>query len=240
MKYLLLLFLLGSCMGKDVPEPFQDSAPAATSANLRYMGKYANRCHGCPQGPLSLQISENFTYSISGHLTAIGTYRWSAGGRYLLLSRKGLPQIRLSVLPDALVFESTKDTLYKLPETRHANMEIPEIPAARWTLVELNGKATRKIQQEDPFMTVSADRSFTAYAGCNSIGGKFTIKGSQIEFAEVIQTEMACADANLEGPLVQALTAADNFIVNGKMLQLRKGQSVIAKFEALPVPEKVR
>lgn len=232
--------MLASCMRKDVPEPSTDSAPAAQSANLRYMGKYGNRCNGCPQGSLSLQISENFTYSLSGHLTATGTYKWSDGGKYLLLSRKGLPQIRLSVLPDALVFDSTRDTLYKLPEIRPSHVEKTGIPAARWTLVELNGKATRKIQKEDPFMSVSADRSFTAYAGCNSIGGKFTTKGSQIQFVRVIQTEMACADANLEGPFVQALTAADNFIVNGKLLQLRKGQSVIAKFEALPAPQKLR
>ncbi len=241
MKYLILLILLSACMGKEVKNPQQPIEPAVRSENLSYLGKYDNRCEDCPQGLLTLQISENFTYLIGGQMSASGTYKWSADGKMLLLMREGLPELRLGVIPNALVFESTGDTLYKLPENGHQAAEaVATIPPTRWTLTELRGKATRKVQKEDPFMNVAANRTFTAYAGCNSIGGKFTVNGSQIKFDDVIRTEMACEGAALETPFIQALSEADNFIVNGKRLQLRRGQSVIAKFEALAQPEEVR
>ncbi len=231
MKYLLIFLLLTACQKREATV-----APAkipVKSQNLGYMGTYENRCAHCDEPKISLQISENFTYTLEGTVKSKGKYRWSADGKSLILARRGLPDVVLKVSGPALVFISTGDTLHKATEQKLPDSSAGTIPEGRWMLIELKGKATRKLQKQLPFMTVESPTQFTAFAGCNSIGGKFKVNGYSIEFYDVVQTEMACSGADLEAPFVEMFSLADNFIVNGKSLQLRKGQSVMAKFEAV-------
>ena len=75
---------------------------------------------------------------------------------------------------------------------------------------------------------------FGAYAGCNSIGGKYEYNGDKIKFFNVMATRMACAEMEIENNLIAAFDSADNFVHNDKVLQLRKGGVILAKFDALP------
>lgn len=70
------------------------------------------------------------------------------------------------------------------------------------------------------------------HTGCNSIAGKYE-KGRHDDIKyEAITTKMACMGANHEGYLLEALSGANLYMLNGQNLLLYRDNLLLAIFEA--------
>lgn len=109
----------------------------------------------------------------------------------------------------------------------------------QWKLIELNGKPiASKINGKEPFLKLQeADNQYMASAGCNGIGGQFTLsENGKIKFSQGISTMMACENMEIETQLKSILIATDNYTINGKTLSLNKGRMApLARFQAVEV-----
>jgi len=116
-------------------------------------------------------------------------------------------------------------------------METNTIAGKTWRLVELYGKAVPKtVNGKMPFLKIdSTTKRFSAWAGCNGIGGEWIEKqNGRIEFAKGLSTMMACENMEIETQLNQALVQADNYTLSGDMLSLNKARMApLARFEAV-------
>ena len=65
--------------------------------------------------------------------------------------------------------------------------------------------------------------------------GSFTLTGKKLKIGPMASTMMACTPEimQLEREFSKALTETDSYIISGDSLELRKGDTVLAKLEAL-------
>lgn len=108
------------------------------------------------------------------------------------------------------------------------------ITDTKWRLIELKGSPVpNKVNDKEPFILLQAgDNRYSATAGCNGLGGTFTLSGTNgIKFSQGMSTMMACDNMEIENGLNQALVAADNYTVKGNILSLNKGRMApLARF----------
>lgn len=107
-----------------------------------------------------------------------------------------------------------------------------------WKLVEADGQAiATPANAREVHMTLTSDgdkRMLKGHAGCNGLGGDFTLEGEKIKF-QAITTRMFCeAQMEVENLFTRMLTDADNYRIEGKTLELYKGDALLGKFEAKP------
>lgn len=114
------------------------------------------------------------------------------------------------------------------------NVNSNSITGIKWKLTELNGKPVAdKVNGKEPFLELQeTDKRYTASAGCNGIGGQFTLsENGRIKFLQGVSTMMACENMEVETQLKNALIAADNYSINGTILSLNKGRMApLARF----------
>ena len=106
----------------------------------------------------------------------------------------------------------------------------------RWKLIKLTGMDSLPDLQKDVFIQFNAaDSSFKGYAGCNNMMGKYTTNGNKLTIGPAAMTRMMCApeNMNVENGLSKAITETENFIINEDHLQLKKGNELLAEFQAL-------
>jgi heat shock protein HslJ len=108
----------------------------------------------------------------------------------------------------------------------------------KWKLVELNGKPVTNSTGKDYFINLdSKTGKFTAYAGCNSIGGVYVMKAeTKLAFSKVFLTRMACPEMDIENKFTKMLEKVDNYMIesDGKVLHFHKAKmAALAKFEAV-------
>lgn len=105
---------------------------------------------------------------------------------------------------------------------------------SKWKLVKLYGKEVGNSNKEKPMgMTFLSDGRMSAFAGCNSMGGSYTLDESKntIKFSKIMSTMMACEDMNTEKELAKILEMADNYNFDGKTLKLNKARmATLAEF----------
>jgi heat shock protein HslJ len=111
-------------------------------------------------------------------------------------------------------------------------------PEGEWRLVELEGRpALTHPDGRAPHLRFDpAEARAGGNTGCNSFGGRYTLEDGRIRFGELIMTRAACADSALneqERRFTAALEAADRVEVDGGMLSLLRGDTVLARFEAM-------
>lgn len=102
----------------------------------------------------------------------------------------------------------------------------------KWKLIELRGN---KIENNKFILDFFEENRFSAFAGCNNLGGEYKVENVfKISFSKVISTMMACEDMKTEQELSKVFEMADNYIVNGKILSLNKGRMTpLARFELI-------
>ena len=103
-----------------------------------------------------------------------------------------------------------------------------------WKLITINGKMVKQKSKKTYGMKLnSKDGKFSAYAGCNTIGGNYVMPSAfGIAFTNVISTEMACTDMNLERQFSKMLGNVDRYTLEDNILKLKKGKAaVLATFE---------
>ncbi len=106
-----------------------------------------------------------------------------------------------------------------------------------WRLSEINGNPiqTPEGSRDAHFILTSAggEKKLTGFAGCNSMGGSYTLSGNEIKFM-IYSTKMMCPSEQMviEDFLMKVLTSATEYKINGDVLELLDGQTSLADFIA--------
>ena len=110
------------------------------------------------------------------------------------------------------------------------------ITGRKWRLTEICGKPVAEIiNGKIPFILLQdTGSSYSASAGCNGLGGRFTLSGNgRIKFSQGMSTMMACDNMEVETRFKKVLEQTDNYTVNGNTLSFNKARMApIARFEA--------
>jgi heat shock protein HslJ len=110
------------------------------------------------------------------------------------------------------------------------------ITGRKWRLTELYGKpVAATINGKMPFILLQDTGSrYSASAGCNGLGGSFTLSGnSRIKFSQGMSTMMACENMEVETEFKKALEQTDNYTVSGNTMSFNKARMApLARFEA--------
>ncbi|MCP3891032.1 MAG: META domain-containing protein [Desulfobulbaceae bacterium] len=104
-----------------------------------------------------------------------------------------------------------------------------------WHLLEIDGIAVAKsANNTQPFLHLSANRSFEAYSGCNKITGGYLVKGDLFLINRNPDIRMACPKGLLlESTYIKALESSESYRVEGDLLELLdKNDQVRVKFQA--------
>ena len=109
----------------------------------------------------------------------------------------------------------------------------PTLVNTYWKLTEAGGKPVETpAQGREVHMILTSENNIKGFAGCNGLGGDYTEDGDKVDF-NTMTTRMFCElQMDVENRLTQALTEADRYLINGKTLELYKGEVLLARFEA--------
>jgi putative lipoprotein len=111
----------------------------------------------------------------------------------------------------------------------------PPLVGTRWLLRDLGGMAVSgAVDLPAAYLELRADGRYTGVGGCNHSGGSYRLDGAALHFSAGQSTLMACPPPLDEQEIrfAQALHGADNFVIDGNRLRLRRGDAVSAFFEA--------
>jgi copper homeostasis protein (lipoprotein) len=101
-----------------------------------------------------------------------------------------------------------------------------------WKLVELQGKKISGTSDTHYMALDAKEGRLSAKAGCNQIGGGYTLNGLSFKVREVFSTMMACENMGDEQALSQVLEMVDNISYTDTTLSLNKARMApLARFE---------
>jgi heat shock protein HslJ/uncharacterized lipoprotein NlpE involved in copper resistance len=232
-----------------------------TSRNsLNYIGEYQGTlpCADCAGVKTSIELAEDFSYVLTRtylgksdqKIETKGNFKWNVAGDGIILSGLDKEPNQFLVSDISLTQLDLQGrkiggklagsyVLTKMTEAQaikadgEVEKKLPQIiTGINWKLSEINGKTVAQQNGKDYFITFNDDNNFGAFAGCNRITGKYEFKDSHARMFHIISTMMACPDMKLEDEFKKALESTDNFVVNEKVLQFRKGAVNILKFDA--------
>ncbi|MGV8879843.1 MAG: META domain-containing protein [Sphingobacteriaceae bacterium] len=102
-----------------------------------------------------------------------------------------------------------------------------------WKLITVG---TMEAPQVDAYIIFGTEPGrLRGKAGCNTIGGRYQVRGAEIKITEIFGTKMACPDLEIENAFTKALEAADRYAVNKETLELFSGNNLLATLNALPL-----
>jgi heat shock protein HslJ len=114
----------------------------------------------------------------------------------------------------------------------------PTFENTHWRLAEMNGNPIITLEgSRDVHIMMSTEKGekrIQGFAGCNSLGGGYTLSGDKVKF-NIVTTKMMCADEQMavEDFLLGVLSAATSYKVNGDKLELVEGDTTLAIFKAI-------
>jgi putative lipoprotein len=103
-----------------------------------------------------------------------------------------------------------------------------------WTLTELDGQPAGGGEGRQPAtLTLEIDTPrASGFAGCNRFTGNYALQPPSLQFSGMASTRMACPEGEaLERRYLAALAATRDYRLEGKVLQLRDEQRVLARFQ---------
>lgn len=97
----------------------------------------------------------------------------------------------------------------------------------RWEVVTMRRQQKAQLENlSNVFFELKPDLTFAGKGGCNSMSGKFSVKGSSIRFHSIISTKMACDNIDKENAFFNLLQSRiSEYTYNGNELLLRDGAS---------------
>ncbi len=106
-----------------------------------------------------------------------------------------------------------------------------------WVLIELDGAAVNQGDTTKPvtlMLQASPDR-FVGSAGCNSMGGPYTLDGASLRMGPAVATRLACARGmDVEKRYLAAIDRVRGWRIAGRSLEwLDDAGAAIARFQAL-------
>ncbi|NMH29221.1 META domain-containing protein [Flavobacterium silvaticum] len=231
--------------------------PLDTTAqnSLDYLGLYKGKfpCPDCRNSEVLLELAEDFSYVFSKYgngktdnkIERKGSFKWDAEGKGIILSGFGEAYDHFLVTDQSLVavdehnIKMHQYTLKKLPEAEAETTDeapqdkkAPKLTGIHWKLTEINGKPVSIPQGNEYFIELKKDHTFSAFAGCNRMNGKYEITASKARLFQIVSTMMSCPHIEIENQMKAALESADNVVANEQVLQFRKGGTNLIKFEA--------
>ena len=71
------------------------------------------------------------------------------------------------------------------------------------------------------------------FAGCNNMGGNFTLEGNKIHFT-IFSTKMFCQDRmDIEDFFTSSLSKTETYIIKGEELSLYQGETKLITFQSV-------
>ncbi|TLP71785.1 META domain-containing protein [Maribacter sp. ACAM166] len=203
----------------------------------------------------TLNSEENSINGNSGCNTFMGTYKSDEGNR---ISFSQLASTRM-MCPDAKINESHILKVFELtdnftiqngvlslnvgsgaPFATFKKAAIENLIVEKyWKLKTLEGKDISMVDnqvREIYFTLKSQDNTVTGFAGCNTLGGEFTLEeGNRIHFSNMLTTLRVCPDVAInESEFLKVFELADNYTINNDVLSLNVGRRApLAVFEAV-------
>lgn len=204
----------------------------------------------------TLNPDGNRVNGFSGCNTFMGTYNLEEGNRIsfsqMASTRMACPDAKINESQILNIFETAdnftitngKLSLNKakrapLAEFKKGDMDNEPIVEKYWKLKTLEGKDIKmsdKQEREIFFTLKSQDNRVTGFAGCNTIGGEYTLeKGNRIRFQNMLTTLKTCPDVDFnESELLKVFELADNYTIVDDVLSLNVGRRApLAVFEAV-------
>ncbi|MDB5246934.1 MAG: protein of unknown function Meta and HslJ [Segetibacter sp.] len=119
---------------------------------------------------------------------------------------------------------SNRKALYQAAQTR-LKMSFRDTTVRDTTI------APYQYWKRTPTLTINAlNRIFTGNTGCNSLSGSFNFSDKDIQFGRnIVTSKMMCNEYD-ENVFLSALKKADNYTLNGNMLELRQGSTLLLSF----------
>lgn len=204
----------------------------------------------------NFEIETSYVGKSNDVFSDFGTYEWNQEGNTITLN--GGHDIKMFFVGENQLIQldaagnkiqgdlASKYVLQKEAQNNKANIietntlestnEITSVLAnTKWKLKKLMGRDPENKSNKDFVLVFDAEGRFSAFVGCNNLGGKYEIKeGNQILFGKVISTMMACIDMTTEQEFKKILEIVDNYTINDKKLSLNKARMApLATFEAV-------
>lgn len=126
-----------------------------------------------------------------------------------------------------------------LPEQSCVPPVDEELVNTYWKLLEIDGKPVKTPtgQKEAHMILATAETKVHGNAGCNNFFGGYEMDGESLTFGPTGATMMACQEGmDTEQAFLAVLGETDRYSISGLMLELYKGEDLLAKFEAVHLP----
>jgi heat shock protein HslJ len=110
-----------------------------------------------------------------------------------------------------------------------SGMDNASFEKTKWSLTSF-GK-TRMAVPKKAYITFNEGK-YSGYAGCNGMGGEYTVSGDTLSIKAGFSTMMACADMRLETKFRQEMEKVNTFSIKGDTLNLMHDDQSVLRFTA--------
>jgi putative lipoprotein len=183
------------------------------------------------QVPISFQVSYNpagvnpaHTYLLRANITVNGVKMFASVSAYPVITN-GAPM-------------EANIMLHRVQELTPEKSSGPKLHGTYWRLVQLNGKpAAPGMGKTQPYIRLHREQStFEGSSGCNGVVGTYLLEQNALQFTPSANTLMMCPQALMEQEqgLLAALKATSSYKIDGDILELIDGKTVVARFQAAP------
>jgi heat shock protein HslJ len=99
----------------------------------------------------------------------------------------------------------------------------------KWEVISMRRQQKAELENlSNVYFELNPDLTFAGKGGCNSMTGKFSVKGSSIKFNSIASTKMACDNMDTENAFFNLLeNRVSEYTYKGNELLLRDGSSNI-------------
>lgn len=181
--------------------------------------------------------SLNGTWTLDGMLAANNS--WSSTSTWNQDSSAAKTDTSMSAMTDTSMGQMTKsgNANRKMARSKNNRRALYDTAKAR---LSLDYKSTSTLDttvqpfqywKRIPSLTINAARQvFTGTTGCNSMSGSFNFTAKDIQFGRnIVTSKMACNEYD-EAAFLADLKKANNYTLNGNMLEIRQGNTLLLTF----------
>ena len=172
-----------------------------------------------------------------------GSFKWNKSGNEIVLEDAATKQKTTFMVGEEYLKKIT-DNGAKLEDYQQNMMNKIHkevITQKYWKLIEVNGNPVEMdvFMGREPFIILrEEDSRFHGTGGCNTFNGSYelNVATNQISFSQMMSTQMACPNMQIDSELARALEATDNYTMSadGANLSLNRARMApLARFEVV-------
>ena len=190
----------------------------------------------------SRDTSLNGTWTLDGILASNGS--WSSTSTWYqdstATATTDTAMSSMTSATDSSIAQSNKSRTSGRSSARNRNSKRNALYDTAKARLNLDYKSTSTLDtsaapfqywKQMPSLTINASRQvFTGNTGCNSMSGSLNFSNKDIRFGRnIVTSKMACNEYD-EASFLAALKKADNYSLNGNMLEIRQGNTLLLTF----------